>query len=77
MNELKTEIINLFESGEMKECMTSEYDFLHITRKSDIIKGARIGIQKKLELLKKLYESIDESEDLEIRSYHRNRTKYK
>lgn len=66
MNGLKTEIINLFESDEMKECINSEYDSLHIFTKADIIKGARIDIQKKLELLKKNYESIDEPEDPEI-----------
>lgn len=67
MNELKTEIINLFESDEMKECISSEYDSLRSFTKAEIIKGARIDIQKKLELLKKNYESIDEPEDLEIR----------
>ena len=66
MNELKTEIINLFESDEMKECISSEYDSLRSFTKAEIIKGARIDIQKKLELLKKNYESIDEPEDLEI-----------
>ena len=66
MNELKPEIIKLFESDEMKECINSEYDSLHIFTKADIIKGARIDIQKKLELLKKNYESIDEPEDREI-----------
>lgn len=66
MNELKTEIINLFESDEMKECINSEYDSLRNFTKAYIIKGARIDIQKKLELLKKNYESIDEPEDLEI-----------
>lgn len=52
MNELKAEIINLFESVEMKECINSEYDSLHILTKTNIIKGARIDIHKKLELLK-------------------------
>ncbi len=66
MNELKTEIINLFESYEMKECINSEYDSLRNFTKAYIIKGARIDIQKKLELLKKNYESIDEPEDPEI-----------
>ena len=66
MNEIKTEIINLFESDEMKECINSEYDSFHITRKADIIKGARIDIHKKLELPKKIYESIDKSEDAGI-----------
>lgn len=66
MNELKTEIINLFESDEMKECINSEYDSLRNFTKAYIIKGARIDIQKKLELLKKNYESIDEPEDPEI-----------
>lgn len=63
---IKTEIINLFESDEMKECINSKYDSLHILRKADIIKGARIDIRKKLELLKNLYESIDKAKDLEI-----------
>ena len=54
MNELKTEIINLFESDEMKECINSEYDSLRNFTKAYIIKGARIDIQKKLELLKKI-----------------------
>lgn len=63
---LKTEIINLFESDEMKECINSEYDSLRNFTKAYIIKGARIDIQKKLELLKKNYESIDEPEDPEI-----------
>ena len=63
---IKTEIINLFESDEMKECISSEYDSFHITRKTDIIEGARIDIQKKLELLKTLYKNIDKSEDWEI-----------
>lgn len=66
INELKSEIINLFESDEMKECITECYDELHFLTKSDIIKGSRIDIQKKLELLKKLYESIEKSEDWEI-----------
>lgn len=66
MNKLKTEIINLFESDEMKECINSEYDSLRNFTKAYIIKGARIDIQKKLELLKKNYESIDEPEDPEI-----------
>lgn len=64
--EIKHEIINLFESDEMKECINSEYDSLRSFTKAYIIKGARIDIQKKLELLKKNYESIDEPEDLEI-----------
>ena len=63
---IKHEIINLFESDEMKECITTEYDSLHILRKTDIIKGARIDIHKKLELLKRLYEIIDKLEDWEI-----------
>lgn len=50
--EIKHEIINLFESVEMKECITKYYDSLHILTKADIIEGARIDIQKKFELLK-------------------------
>ena len=42
----------------MKECINSEYDSLRNFTKACIIKGARIDIQKKLELLKKNYESI-------------------
>lgn len=64
--EIKPEIISLFESDEMKEYINTEYDSRHILTKADIIEGARIDIHKKLELLKKIYESIDESEDWEI-----------
>ena len=46
--EIKHEIINLFESVEMKECITKCYDSLHILTKADIIEGARIDIQKSL-----------------------------
>ncbi|MDY4212230.1 MAG: hypothetical protein SOX82_00880 [Eubacteriales bacterium] len=77
MNELKAEIINLFESVEMKECINSEYDSLHILTKTNIIKGARIDIHKKLELLKKLYESTGKSEDLEINRLKSNINEYK
>lgn len=64
--EIKHEIISLFESDEMKEYINTEYDSLHILTKADIIEGARIDIQKKFELLKKLYKSINKSEDWEI-----------
>ncbi len=77
MNELKAEIINLFESVEMKECINSEYDSLHILTKTNIIKGARIDIHKKLELLKKLYESTGKSEDLEINRLKSDINEYK
>ena len=63
---IKLEIINLFESDEMKDCIKREYGLLHILTKADIIKGSKIDIRKKLELLKKLYESIDKSKDWEI-----------
>ena len=66
MSGLKAEIINLFESDEMKKCITECYDELHFLTKSDIIRGSRVDIHKKLELLKKLYESIDKSEDAGI-----------
>ena len=77
MNELKAEIISLFESNEMKECINSEYDSLHILTKTNIIKGARIDIHKKLELLKKLYESTGKSGDLEINRLKSDINEYK
>lgn len=66
MNDLKTEIINLFESDDMKSCIDSDYNSLMLSTKADIIKGARIDIRKKLELLKLLYDNADTGTDFEI-----------
>lgn len=63
MNRLKTEIVNLFESDEMKACISSEYDSLHILTKADIVKGARTDICKKLKLLKRLYKYADKADN--------------
>lgn len=66
MNNLKTEIINLFENDDMKSCIDSDYNSLMLSVKADIIKGARIDIRKKLELLKLLYDNASTENDFEI-----------
>ena len=66
MNDLKPEIIKLFESDDMKSCIDSNYNSLMLSVKADIIKGARIDIQKKLELLKLLYDNANTENDFEI-----------
>ena len=48
MNELKAEIINLFESVEMKECINSEYDSLHILTKPILSKAQELTFTKSL-----------------------------
>lgn len=53
---LKNEIVNLFESQEMRQCIKAEYSNIGITTKAGIIKGARLDIRKKLHLLEKLYD---------------------
>ncbi len=65
MNSLKSEIVGLFESDEMKSCINSEFDSLSILTKADIIKGARADIRRKLMLLERLYNSNDKKDDFE------------
>lgn len=66
MKNLKQEIINLFESDPIKNHIDSNYDSLYVSTKADIIKGARIDIRKKLELLKLLYENVNTKNNFEI-----------
>ncbi len=65
MNSLKSEIVGLFESDEMRLCINSEFDSLSILTKADIIKGARADIRRKLMLLERLYDSNDKKDDFE------------